>query len=207
MEFHLALIELKPWKTVNMFGDTRNHVTVYTDASCEPVSGELVVKLCYIIFADSETRGGIATMSNKVLNSMEQTQTFIAHGEAFAPLFAIFHEHDILANRAVMWFMDNMGILACFCKGSSVVADISCIIHASLLAMASPRICSWYEHVDSKANIADGGTRNFFEVAEALGVSLVVKSLPPWPSNTVKAPPRYWLEWLNVDCQSPQPSQ
>ena len=142
-------------------------------------------------------------MSSKVLDIMEQKQTFIADGEALAPLFAIFHEDDILANRAVMWFIDNMGILACFCKGSSVVADISCIIHASLLAMASLRICSWYEHVDSKANIADGGTRKSFEVAEALGVSLVVKSLPPWPSNTVKAPPRYWLEWLNINMSKP----
>ena len=108
----LALIELKPWKTVNMLGDKRHHVTVYTDASCEPVNGELVVKLGYIILADSETRGGIATMSSKVLDIMEQKQTFIADGEALAPLFAIFYEHDSLANRALMWFIDNMGILA-----------------------------------------------------------------------------------------------
>ena len=77
------------------------------------------------------------------------------------------------------------------------MADISCIIHASLLCMASLRVCSWYEHVDSKANIADRGTRNSDEVAKALGVLLEPKSLPLWLSNTATAPPSYWLQWLD----------
>ena len=72
-------------------------------------------------------------MSPEILASMTQKQTFIAHGEAFTPFLAVYDEAEFLRGKAVLWLIDNMGVLSCFCKGSSVAADISCIIHASLL--------------------------------------------------------------------------
>ena len=60
-------------------------------------------------------------------------------------------------------FIDNMGVLASLCKGSSVVADFGCVVHALLLADAKLNTRSWFEHVVSKANPADGGTRDSFE--------------------------------------------
>ena len=113
--------------------------------------------------------------------------------KALAPLFALFHEKEFLAQKAVLWFIDNLGVLSCLCKGSSVVADISCLIHASLMGMAALRLQSWYEHVDSKANCSDAGTRG---QTVALGVNLRSLPLPPWPTNTVSAPPEVWLAWL-----------
>jgi hypothetical protein len=45
LEFHVALIELNPWKVyiVSMTMDSRPHVTVYADASCKPVNGKLLI--------------------------------------------------------------------------------------------------------------------------------------------------------------------
>jgi hypothetical protein len=87
-----------------------------------------------------------------------------------------------------------MGVLACYTKGSSVVADISCIVHAMLLSSARLRLKSWFEHVDSKANLADGGTRG---QDWALDTYLPKLNVPPWPANTSKASPDTWLNWLD----------
>ena len=133
-------------------------------------------------------------MSSDVLNSMEERQTFIAHGEAFAPLFAIHHASALLRGRQVIWMIDNMGVLCCYYKGSSEVADISCITHAALLAMAALRIQSWYEHVESAANLANGGTRGD---THAAGILLERKPLPNWPEKTLTAPPEVWREWYS----------
>jgi hypothetical protein len=65
-----------------------------------------------------------------------------------------------------------------------------------LLVMARLGMRSWFEHVASRSNVADGGTRNSTEVADALDVVLQPKALPPWPSDTLSAPAAVWLKWL-----------
>ena len=174
-------------------------VIVYTDASCEPGPTGVVVNLCYI---DGQYRsGGVASFSDSLFASFESKSTFISHGEAFAPLLCLYHEWRHLTSRSVIWFIDNLGVLCCYCKGSSSSADVGCIVHASLLMQAKHRVCSWYEHVDSKANCSDGGTRNSTVVADKLQVTLKPRALPPWPSNTIKAPATVWLEWLCGRCE------
>ena len=173
--------------------NVRPRFTVYTDASFEPGQG---VHLCYVILSDTVSKAGIASFTQNHLDSMSDKDTYIAHGEAFAPLLAIYHEHHILAGSSTLWFLDNLGVLSCYSKGSSVVADVGCVVHAALLSMAKHRIYSWYEHVDSKANIADGGTRNCSAITDALGIILERKCMPPWPSDTLLAEPSCWLRWF-----------
>ena len=94
-------------------------------------------------------------------------------------------------------FIDNMGVLASLCKGSSVVADFSCVVHALLLAAAKLNTRPWFEHVDSKANPADGGTRDSLTTAHQLGVDLREVPIPEWPVDTVNATPYEWLGCVN----------
>ena len=94
-------------------------------------------------------------------------------------------------------FIDNMGVLASLCKGSSVIADFGCVVHALLLAAAKLNTRPWFEHVDSKANPADGGTRDSFETAQQLGIDLREVPVPEWPVDTVNATPYEWLGWVN----------
>ena len=93
--------------------------------------------------------------------------------------------------------IDNMGVLASLCKGSSVVADFGCVVHAFLLAAAKLNTRPWFEHVDSKANPADGGTRDSLVTAHQLGIGLREVPVPEWPVDTVNATPYEWLDWAN----------
>jgi hypothetical protein len=157
-----------------------------------------VVKLAYLVFpSDGHPVGGMATVPDSILASMARRCTYIAHGEALAPLLALWHEHDLVDHSSLRWFIDNLGVLAALCKGSSVVADFGCVIHSVLLAVAQLHSHVWWEHVDSQANLADGGTRESFALAAKLGVTYHPRSLPPWPQNTLDAEPDAWLPFLH----------
>jgi hypothetical protein len=171
---------------------------MYTDASCvvEPPKVIPTVRLCYLLFCGQNARGGIATLSEAFIHSMKEKRTYIAHGEAMAVLLALYHEKEWLLGSSVVWFIDNLGVLSCLCKGSSTVADISCIVHAILLSAASLKTTIWWEHVDSAANGSDGGTRQSSVVSDIFGIALTEKSTPPWPTNTLEADASVWLRWL-----------
>ena len=169
-------------------------MVIYTDAACEQGKDGFLVNLCFVLIDGSCKLGGRASLPQKILDSMLPKQTYISHGEAFAPLFCLYHAGSLIKQRSVLWFIDNMGVLACYTSGSSVVADISRIVHAMLLCSARLKLKSWFEHVDSKANLADGGTRG---QQWASGTFLQNLPIPPWPTDTCKAPPEVWLKWLD----------
>jgi hypothetical protein len=192
--FHLSLIELRPWRSIRLTNSTERPVVIYTDAACEHSDAGFIVNLCFVLIDGSLKQGGRTNIPQSILDSMAPKQTYISHGEAFAPLFCVYHVGSLIKDRSIIWMIDNMGVLACYTKGSSVVADISCIVHAMLLSSARLRLKSWFEHVDSKANLADGGTRGQHW---ALGTYLPELNVPPWPANTSKASPDTWLNWLD----------
>ena len=105
-------------------------------------------------------------------------------------MFALAHIGPKLRSKSVLWFIDNLGVLSCYCKGASATADIACVVHASLLMMAALRVRSWYEHVDSKANASDGGTRG-----QTKAGSIVLRDLllPQWPKHAASTEPAVWL--------------
>ena len=77
---------------------------------------------------DNDDKGGyragaVATLSDELVASFAPKQTYIAHGEAFAPLFAPVEEQDVLRDTLLLMFSDNFGVISCLCKGSSVVHD------------------------------------------------------------------------------------
>ena len=64
------------------------------------------------------------------------------------------------------------------------------------LSVAAYRLLAWYEHVDSAANIAAGGSHLGVEdpLARSLGVTLHEVVVPPWPANVRDAPAQTWLD-------------
>ena len=54
---------------------------------------------------------------------------------------------------------------------------------------------SWKEHVDSKANLADCGTKDVTDYVSALGISWETLCLPPWPRDLRSASSDEWLRW------------
>ena len=191
LEFHLQLINLRPWRTITTTYGMRPRFTIYTDASFDSDHG---VRLCFVVLSDSFQTAGISSFTMAILDSMEDKETYIAHGEAFAPLLCLHWLGERLRGSNILWFLDNLGIVSCLCKGSSTVADVGCIIHAFFLKSAALGIQAWYEHVDSKANISDGGTRGD---AMVLGMPFIQYPMPQWPKHTLQAGPATWFKWFS----------
>ena len=83
-------------------------------------------------------------------------------------------------------------------KWSSEVVDFGTVVHAAHLHIAAYGLLAWFEHVDSAANPADGGSRLGVRdpVASLMGVTLREVHLPPWPSSVRFAPASAWLHML-----------
>ena len=94
-----------------------------------------------------------------VLDELPDQGTYIAYGEAFAPLLAILQHRNMLEGSSLVTFIDNMGVLCSFVVGHSKVVDLSMPIYSTVLLCAQLKIKAWWEYVDSNANIADGPSR------------------------------------------------
>ena len=74
----------------------------------------------------------------EIISGVDKRKQCIAIVEAFAPMPALHHEGNLLMGSSVIFFMDNSSLLPALCKGSSMVADLSCIVHAIHLT------CAWH---------------------------------------------------------------
>ena len=181
---HLALSASRsaPCREIDLHLAPRSRVTIYTDASAAPDArtGAPVVKICYIVLSSAlgVRRGGVATLPDSIIKSFNARATYIAIGEAFAILFAIVREEALLDHASVIFFMDNLCVLAALCKGSSTVEDFGCLVHVILLRLARLQTKAWFEYVDSKANIAEGGSRVGVDCPDAARLNIPL-------SNTV----------------------
>ena len=77
-------------------------------------------------------------------------------------------------------FVDNNGVLGGLIKGSCMAADLNQSIGNLWLDIARLQIGLHAVRVESKANIADGPTREFLDLLGELGASFVPPKLPDW---------------------------
>ena len=202
LQFHLALLDLKPYRHVSLVPDQMPRRTIYTDASCEPRPPLVrpVVQVCWIVLdmACNIALGGFTVVPDAVLRSFEERHTYIAQGEAFGPLLAVHFHCDVLTCAHLIFFIDNLGTLSAMITGRARIADFGAVVHAFHLSVARLRSTSWFEHVESPANPADGGSRvgAACPIARQLGIQLHERSFPNWPKNVMNADPSIWLSYL-----------
>ena len=162
LQFHLALIDLKPYRQVSLLPGRLNRRTVYTDASCEPAPPRIlpVVQVSWLVLdtAAGVAEGGFAIVPDAVLHSFQQRSTYIAQGEAFGPLLAAHFHTDLLAQAHNIFFIENLGVLSALITGHARIADFGAVIHAFHLSMGQLHSTCWFEHIESLANPADGGS-------------------------------------------------
>ena len=98
----------------------------------------------------------------------------------------------------MLCFIDNMAVLSGLTVGTGRVADLGTILHATALHLVNLNCQAWWEHVDSAANPADGGSRVGVccEIAKLLGTELREYEFPAWPSDVINAKPEVWLRLL-----------
>jgi hypothetical protein len=196
LKFHAKLISTAPWRIISLKPKQQVDYIAYTDAAATGEGLAQTVTLSFILLKQhTAVRAGRAVVTIAMLQSFEQRNTYIAHGEALACLFFLWHMKNKLKNASIMHFIDNLGVLSAFCKGSSSVQDISCIIAAALSLEASLGLRSWKEHVDSKANLADCGTKDVFDHVSTMGATWETLQLPPWPQDVRTASCDEWLSW------------
>ena len=159
------------------------------------------MRLCFLVLPCDGVpgMGGILTLPQEVLDSFDARATYIAMGEALAPLVMLYSCPDRFRQRRVLLNVDNMGVVCGLVSGSSSTVDFGAILTAVHLALASRGCALWTEHVDSGANVADGGTREGARcpMAKALGIALPTVAVPPWPKCVRAASANEWLEWLS----------
>jgi hypothetical protein len=95
--------------------------------------------------------------------------------------------------------VDNLGVLQSLVKGISADPDLGVIGHAIHLCLAGNGMSSWFEHVESAANGADGGSRNCDKLASSLNIDLVDAPMLQWPASPLRTKPEEWLQWLKPD--------
>ena len=64
---------------------------------------------------------------------------------------------------------------------------------------------SWKEHVDSKANLADCGTKDVADYVTALNINWEILEVPPWPANVAQAPSSAWISWFRENQTTAEP--
>ena len=101
-------------------------------------------------------------------------------------------------------WIDNLGIFSALIKGRSSVLDLSPILLAWDLQLCKAKVSVWFEHVESKANCADGGSRvgTACPIAKQLGLSLQEIQFPEWPADVMSFRVAQWLDLLRTGIDS-----
>ena len=85
-------------------------------------------------------------------------------------------------------FQDNIGVLLALIKGGSNGPEVNLLVGQLWLVLAGARTSFWAARVESKANLADGPTREDLSELEFLGAQYVEPCLPAWSENLWKIP-------------------
>jgi len=80
-------------------------------------------------------------------------------------------------------YIDNNGVLGGLIRGSCAAIDLNQAIGQLWLDIAELQVGLHAVRVESKANIADGPTREFLELLSELGATFVEPQLPAWCSD------------------------
>ena len=84
----------------------------------------------------------------------------------------------------MLWaFVDNQSVLGSIVKGSCCLAELNPAIGKLWLDCAALNFALVVCRVESKANVADGPTRDFFSLLEELDAVFVNPRLPDWAYN------------------------
>ena len=85
-----------------------------------------------------------------------------------------------LADAVATFYVDNEGVLGGLIKGSCTAMDMNQAIGYVWLNVAELNLGLFGLRVESKANIADGPTREYLDFLDELGAQYRVPALPNW---------------------------
>ena len=87
---------------------------------------------------------------------------------------------DLLRGCLLLLFVNNQGVLGSMLRGSAGAPDLNAAVGQVWLDIASAGIGLHVARVESRANVADGPTRDDFSVLTRLGAVFREPCLPEW---------------------------
>ena len=135
----------------------RPPVIIYTDAACDPHRHGLGVA---IFDTDSDTKQILSGQVPDLMKIWNFKETFVNQLELVAVLAAVLTfgpQH--LKHRDVIFFVDNTSALSACIHGYARDTDMAAMSNLLHLALAQLQCTTWFEFVNSAANIADLPTR------------------------------------------------
>ena len=123
-------------------------------------------------------------------------------GELVAPFVALLFHAKKLAGARLLVFVGNLGVRSAVVSGRCAVLDMNSAVGGFHLLLARLRITAWWEHVDSKANPTDGGSRLGVAcpIAKRLGFRLEERAFPRWPADVSAFAPSDWHDLFEQHC-------
>lgn len=137
-------------------------VLLYTDASYFLHRGEHVLWIGFYLYdpVSGTERWGERFVPKKFFRHFAPgKKTYIMQGELLAAVSAVITNADVLHDRSVLMFIDNIGALSTIVHGYARKPDMACMVNAFHSLVREHRIFPWAEWVPSKANIADWASR------------------------------------------------
>ena len=149
----------------------RRPTIIYSDAAWGDVVG-CDGRAGWIIFPpDGSPKGAFTDVRTDDLGAFDDRSTYIGVLETLPALLIPMWDPEVVESSDIIWFVDNQGAASSLAKGASGSPDIDRIVSLSHLLWARCRARVWLEWVDSKANVADGISRDGFldKASKALG--------------------------------------
>ena len=179
--FERTLPRLPPLR-VPMSASRARPVLVYTDASFVRSFGRRVATLgLYVLDPVSQAEYWSKLVLPEAFYQFlaPDKRTYIAQAELIAAVAVWFTLPDLLRDRAVMMFIDNVVALSAIVNGYANKADCAALVNCFHEAVLSLRSHLWSEWVPSKANIADFPTRSELEHLVPETALFIPMVLPP----------------------------
>ena len=161
------LLISEPVRVVGAYSSQREVVHMFTDAAGEG-------GLCALLHARRRWYGCHMTTPRDVYSMLcRRKDEQILALEMLAVLIAIDTFLDLIADCAVVFHIDNAGVVGILRCGAARAPDHNILSFSFWAQVAQQHIAAWLEWVPSGLNIADGPTRHDYSIYETLRATVV----------------------------------
>ena len=199
-DYHKLLLQVLPAKRLQIVGALGPPVVIYSDAFFKPYdepapTDGIRCRMGWVIFDPLATNpvGGTMSVPESMLCKWQARNQQVFVAEALAVLAATLLHQDILRNRDVIWFVDNIGALQVLIKGNSSQFDAGNVCAAAHLYWAAAGTRVWFEWVASNDNPSDGLSR------DGLHDMWTMAQKPKWVVHEYEAPDWFALIELPIE--------
>ena len=150
---------------------------VWSDASFEPLPHPSM-RICVIIANQSSKEGVVCDVPNELFAMLIPRKSQIMFGEIYAIPIALRQYPNIVRDESLIAFIDNMAVVHVLANGIAHGADIANVTAAVHHALANLAATAWWEYVNTKSNIADGGSRVGAGCPDARALGIHLRQIP-----------------------------